>query len=61
MNKYPNYSFTPHNFVSKESSGDTVYEYVKDHNYEPSYYFERCESSLGNLLKLEMIKREIDC
>ena len=46
MSKFANYVFTPHNFVSNRSTGDTIFEYVKDHNYEPSYYFERCEKVL---------------
>jgi hypothetical protein len=61
MGKYPNYIFTPHNFTSSFSTGDTAYEYVRDHNYEPSYYFERCERTLADSLKLSLFRLNIDC
>lgn len=61
MQKYPNYNFTPHNFVSTTNAGEAVYEYIKDHNYEPSYYFERCESVLVNSIKMDLTRRGMDC
>lgn len=38
MQKYPNYTFTPHSFISQSNAGEALYEHIKDHNYEPSYY-----------------------
>ncbi len=61
MTNYPNYTFTPHSFISKVTASETVYENIKDHSYEPSYYFERCELVLVNSIKLELLKRGMDC
>jgi hypothetical protein len=47
--------------VSKTNAGEAVYEHIKDHNYEPSYYFERCEGVLVDSLKMDLIRRNKDC
>lgn len=41
MERYPAYRFTPFDFTEKRNSGDVVYEFIRDHNYEPSFYFEK--------------------
>lgn len=60
MDKYSSYVFKPNSFESKKKHEETIYEYIKDHNYEPSYYFERCEHILINSLRMFCIKKNMD-
>lgn len=60
MERYPAYTFQPFDFTEKRNSGDVIYEFIRDHNYEPSYYFEKSEEIICNTIRMNALKKRMD-
>lgn len=60
MQKYTNYSFQPHNFVSNRPHAHTPFIRLKYEDYEASEYYEASQEIIINLLRINCLAKDFD-